>query len=98
MGDPVIDDELRRLGELGSDRSLEDLESDIWRRLATRNQHRAAVRRRASLQSAVMLFTLVGSVAIGISATRSHAPLRDQPMLAFGLDLAPSSLLLRDAP
>lgn len=98
MGDPVIDDELRRLGEIGVDRSLEHLESDIWRRLATRNQHRAAVRRRTSLQSAVMAFTLVVSVAIGITATRLHEPARGQPVLALGLELAPSSLLLSDSP
>ena len=94
----MIDDELRQFGELKLDRSLERLESDIWRRLAVRSQNRAAVRRRASLQSVVMVFALVGSAAIGITATRSHAPTRGQAMLALGLELAPSSLLLGGAP
>ena len=94
----MIDDELRRLGEMKLDRSLEHLESDIWRRLAVRSQNRAAVRRRASLQSAVMVFAFVWSVAIGITATRSHAPTHGQAMLALGLELTPSSLLLRGAP
>ncbi len=94
----MIDDELRQLGELKLDRSLERLESDIWRRLAVRSQHRAAVRRRASLQSVVMIFALFGSVAIGITASRSHAPTRGQSMLALGLELTPSSLLLGSTP
>ena len=98
VSDPMIDDELRQLGELKLDRSLEHLESDVWRRLAVRSQNRAAVRRRVSLQSVVMVFTLVGSVVTGITATRSHAPTRGQSMLALGMDLAPSSLLLRRVP
>lgn len=94
----MIDDELRKLSEAELDRSLEHLESDIWRRLAVRSQSRAAVRRRASLGTVVMAVAVVGSVTIGITATRSHASIRVQEMLAFGSELTPSSLLLRSAP
>ncbi len=94
----MIDDDLRRLGELKLDRSLERLEADIWRRLAVRSQNRAAVRRRASLQGVVMVFALVGSVVIGITATRTHAPTRYEAMLAMGSELTPSTLLLGSPP
>ena len=94
----MIDDELSKLSELKPDRSLERLESDIWCRLAVRSQNRAAVRRRASLQSVVMAFALLGSVAVGVTATRSHAPMRDQAVLALGSELTPSTLLLGSPP
>lgn len=94
----MIEDELRQLGEHKIDRSLEHLESDIWRRLAVRHQHRAAVRRRLSVHSAVIAFTMVGSVVTGITATRSPALTHGRPVLALGLDLVPSSLLLERAP
>lgn len=93
----MIDDELRQLGQLKLDRSLDHLESDIWRRIAVRSQNRVAVRRRASLQSLVMAFALVGSVAVGITTTRSQVPPRGQATLALGMELTPSTLLLGGA-
>ena len=94
----MIDDELRRLSEMALDRSLDHLKSDIWRRLAVRSRSREAVRRRASLQSVAMVVALVGSVAAGVSTTRSQAATHRQATIALGLELTPSSLLIGGGP
>jgi hypothetical protein len=83
----MIDDELRQLNEGALDHSLDGLESDIWAGLA-------AAQRRVSFQSVVMVLALVGSVAVGINATRPAGPARSRVVLALGLELTPSSLLL----
>jgi hypothetical protein len=93
----MLDDDLRRLNEGALDHSLDGLESDIWARLAARSQNRAVARRRVSLQSVVMVLALVGSIAIGIHSTRLAGPPRGRAVLALGLELAPSSLLLGNA-
>jgi hypothetical protein len=90
----MIDNDLRRLNEGTLDHSLDALESDIWAGLAVRDQNRAVARRRVSVQSVVMVLALIGSIAIGIHATRFAWPARDRAVLALGLELAPSSLLL----
>ncbi len=76
----MIDEDLRKLSNAGLDRTLDGLESDIWRRLAVRSRTRAAARKRVSLQSVLMLVGLVGSVAGGINAARlapaAHGPAR----------------------
>jgi hypothetical protein len=90
----MIDDDLRRLNERALDHSLDTLESDIWSGLALRVQHRVVARRRASLQGAVMALSLIISIGVGIHATRSAGATRGRAVLALGLELAPSSLLL----
>jgi len=95
----MIDEDLRKLSNAGLDRTLDGLESDIWRRLAVRSRTRAAARKRVSLQSVLMLVGLVGSVAGGINAARLAPPAaHGQAVLAFGSELAPSSLLLGKDP
>ena len=94
---PMIDDELRTFGQAEADRSLDGLESDVWRKLAERGQIREAARRRASLQGIVMIVAFVGSVAIGINSAQSPVPAKGRSSLTLGLELTPSSLLLGDA-
>lgn len=93
----MIDDDLRQLNESALDHSLDGLESDIWTGLALRSQNRAAARTRVSFQSVVMVLALVGSVAVGINATGPAGPARGHVVLALGLELTPSSLLLGNA-
>lgn len=93
----MIDDDLRQLNEGALDHSLDGLESDIWAGLAVRSRNRAAVRKRVSFQSVVMVLALVGSIAVGINATRSTGPAHSRAVLALGLELTPSSLLLGNA-
>jgi hypothetical protein len=93
----MIDDDLRQLNEGALDHSLNGLESDVWAGLAVRSRNRAAVRRRVSFQGVVMVLALVGSVAVGINATRSAGSARGRAVLALGLELTPSSLLLGNA-
>jgi hypothetical protein len=90
----MLDKDLRQLSEAGLDRTLDSLESDIWRRLAVRSRHRAEARRRVSLQSVVMIVGLMGSIAGGIHAARPAACAHGRAVLALGSELAPSSLLL----
>lgn len=92
----MIDDDLRALNAQASDHALDELEFDVWARLALRVRHRAAARRQASLQSAVLAISLIVSIAIGVHATRAVG-VRSHPVVAFGLEFAPSSLLLSDA-
>jgi len=94
----MIDEDLHPLGEAGLDHALDGLEADIWRRLAARSRNRAAARRRFSLQSIVMIVGLVGSIAIGIKASRPSTSTHSRAVLALGLELAPSSLLLGHDP
>lgn len=94
----MIDEDLRELSNARLDRTLDGLESDIWRRLAMRSRTRAAARRRVSLQSIMMLFGLMGSVAVGINAARPAASAHGRALLALGSELAPSSLLLGKDP
>jgi stage III sporulation protein SpoIIIAA len=91
----MIDEDLQRLNSQASDHSLDALESDIWAGIAQHVRHRAVARRRISFQGAVMALSLIVSIAIGLHATRAagHTPL----LLAAGLELAPSSLLLSNA-
>jgi hypothetical protein len=93
----MIDDDLRQLNEGALDHSLNGLESDVWAGLAVRSRNRAAVRRRVSFQGVVMVLALVGSVAVGINATRPSGPARGRVVLALGMELTPSSLLLGNA-
>jgi hypothetical protein len=93
----MIDDDLRQLNEGALDHSLDGLESDIWAGLAARSGNRAAARQRASFQSVVMVLALIGSIAVGINATRPAGPARDRVVLALGMELTPSSLLLGSA-
>jgi hypothetical protein len=93
----MIDDDLRQLNESALDHSLDGLESDVWAGLAVRSQNRATARRRVSFQSVVMVLAIVGSVAVGISVTRPAGPPRGRVVLALGLELTPSSLLLGNA-
>jgi hypothetical protein len=94
----MIDEDLRKLINASLDRTLDGLESDIWRRLAVRSSARAAARKRVSLQSVLMLVGLVGSVAGGINAARLTPAAHGRTVLAFGSELAPSSLLLGKDP
>ncbi len=94
----MIDDYLREIGEAGLDRTLDDLEADIWRRLAVRSQYREVARRRVSLQSLVMVIGLIGSIAGGINAARPAIAAHGRVVLTLGSDLAPSSLLLGHTP
>ena len=94
----MIDEELRRLGEMALDRSLDHLKSDVWRRLAVRSRSRAAVRRRVSLQSVAIVVALAGSVAAGVSTARSIAATHRQAVIALGLELTPSGLLIGGGP
>jgi hypothetical protein len=93
----MIDDDLRQLNEGALDHSLDGLEADIWAALAVRGRNRAAVRKRVSFQSVIMVLALVGSVAVGINATRPAGPARGRVVLALGMELTPSSLLLGNA-
>ncbi len=94
----MIDEDLRNLSNAGLDRTLDGLESDFWRRLAVRSRTRAAARKRFSLHSVLMLVGLVGSVAVGINSAHLAPAVHGRAVLAFGSELAPSSLLLGKAP
>jgi hypothetical protein len=93
----MIDDDLRQLNEGALDHSLDGLESDIWAGLAARGRNRAAARKRVSFQSVVMVLALIGSVAVGINATRPAGPAHGRVVLTLGMELTPSSLLLGNA-
>jgi hypothetical protein len=92
----MIDDDLRRLDEVGVDRPLDRLEADVWRGVAARTQQRAAARRLTSFQSVLMALALLGSVAAGVNVARpsrgAHA------VLTTGTELMPSNLLLGERP
>lgn len=92
----MIDDVLQQLNTLALDHSLDSLESDIWMGLTVRARHRNETRRRVSFQGAIMGLSLIVSAAIGIHATRA-AGAQGPLLLASGLELAPSSLLLSNA-
>ena len=94
----MIDEDLGKLINASLDRTLDGLESDIWRRLAVRSSARVAARKRVSLQSVLLLVGLVGSVAGGINAARLTPAAHGPTVLAFGSELAPSSLLLGKDP
>ena len=93
----MIDDDLRQLNAQPADRDLGRLEADIWAGLAQRSRHRAVTRGRVLLQSAVMALSLFVSIAIGVHATREEGASHVVAVVASGLDLAPSSLLLGGA-
>jgi membrane-associated PAP2 superfamily phosphatase len=93
----MIDDDIRRLNGQPSDHSLATLESDIWAGLDRRHQSGALTRRRISMQSVVMALSLIVSMGVGIYSSRAAAVTRSRAVLALGLELAPSSLLLGNA-
>ncbi len=92
----MIDDDLRQLNDRPLERSLQSLESEVWSGLARRAEQRAVARGRLSVQGAVMGLALVVSIAMGLRATR-QAEHPAGPVMAFGLELTPSSLLLGSA-
>ena len=90
----MIDDDIRRLGERDHDRSLNRLESDIWRGVAARARRREAARKITSFQGAIMILALLGSAAAGLRIVQPTDARAEVPLMASGIELMPSSLLL----
>jgi hypothetical protein len=90
----MIEDDIHQLDQLPVDRSLDLLETDIWRGVAARALKRQAARKVVSLQCAVMVCALFGSVVAGISLGRPNRTAGAAAVLATGAELMPSSLLL----
>ena len=90
----MIDDDIHQLEQRPVDRSLDNLEADVWRGVGARALKRQAARKVVSFQCVVMVCALFGSVAAGISIGRPGRT--EGPALAFatGSELMPSSLLL----
>lgn len=93
----MIDDDLTQLTARALDHSLEGLESAVWAGVALRAQNRKVVRRRVSFQGAVMALSIIGSIVLGIHATRITGATPTRALFAFGLELAPSTLLLSNS-
>ncbi len=89
-----MDDDLIELTARALDHSLDGLEAAIWAGVALRAQNRTVAKRRVSFQSGVMALAIVGSIALGVHATRVARAIPARALFAFGLELAPSSLLL----
>jgi len=94
----MIEDDLRRLDERSLDHSLDQLETDVWRGVASRARQRGAARRVTSCQGVVMVLALLGSTAVGISMSRPGSPTNARVVLATGSELMPSHLLLGERP
>jgi hypothetical protein len=92
----MIDDDIRRLDERERDHSLSQLESDIWTGVDARARQRAAARRIVSFQGAIMIIALLGSAAAGLTMVRPVDGAAGAGLLASGVELMPSSLLLGD--
>jgi hypothetical protein len=90
----MIDDDMRRLDERARDHSLSRLESDIWTGVDARARQRAAARRVTSLQGVIMVVALLGSAAAGLNMVRPGEVAAGAGLLASGVELMPSSLLL----
>ena len=90
----MIENDIRQLDERALDRSLDQLEADIWRGVAARTRQRQTARRVTSFQGGVMALGLLGSVAAGISLARSGGAMGAESVLTAGSELMPSSLLL----
>ncbi|MEO8467207.1 MAG: hypothetical protein ABI640_17905 [Gammaproteobacteria bacterium] len=90
----MIDDDMRRLDEGERNHSLNRLESDIWTGVDARARQRAAARRIVSFQGAIMIVALLGSAAAGLSTVRPADGMAGAGLIASGVELMPSSLLL----
>ena len=77
-----------------ADRSLERLESEVWRQVSERLHARAAARWRISVQALIMIMALIVSVGFGIKATHDLTSSSGSEELSPALNAAPSSLLL----
>jgi hypothetical protein len=90
----MIDHYLRKINGAVIDRSLDDLESDVWRGVAGRERARSAARKRVSAQGVILLVALIGSIAVGILSSRTAGLAHGHLVLPLGVGLTPSSLLL----
>ncbi len=94
----MIDNDIRRLDERELDRSLDQLEADIWRGVAARGRERAVARRVTVLQGVVMGVALVCSIGVGIGIARPSGGSVSFASLTAGSELMPSTLLLGEHP
>lgn len=94
----MIDNDIRRLDDRDLDRSLDQLESDIWRGVAARSRERAVARKVNILQGVVMGIALLGSIGAGIRITRPAGAPVSLATLTTGSELMPSTLLLGEHP
>ena len=94
MRNHMIDDDIRQLDQRERDHSLSQLESDIWRGVAARARRREATRRITSFQGVIVVFALFGSAAAGLRIVQPVDTPSAVGVLASGIDLMPSSLLL----
>ncbi len=93
----MIDEEISRLAEQPADRSLNDLEADIWAGVAAHNVARQTGRIIASCQAGVMLVALLGAAAAG-ATTAAMGRTPSTIITSAGADFAPSTLLLGQRP
>ena len=94
----MIENDIRRLDGGGLDRSLDQLEADIWRGVAARSRERAVARKVTILQGVVMAFALLGSIGVGIGIARPGGAPVSLASLTTGSELMPSTLLLGEHP
>lgn len=87
----MIEDDLRELESGAIDHSLDRLESDVWQGVAMRTRARSAARKLASLQGFLLLLSMLGSVAAGVSVAHPGAGSRSD--LMPGMEFMPSYLL-----
>lgn len=89
----MIDTELNELAQEPPDRSLEQLEAQIWVGVATREQAMRVTRRLVALQGVLVIAALIGGLIAGhywggmqpdrsLDAFSSHMPLSAATLLA----------------
>jgi hypothetical protein len=88
----MIENDLRELESGAIDHPLDRLESDVWQGVAMRTRARSAARELASLQGLLLLLSMLGSVAAGVSVAHPVAGSRSD--LMPGMEFMPSHLLL----
>ena len=89
----MIDDDIRRLNQGGTDPRLDGLEADIWSSVARRLEADQLARKVLRVQTALMAAALILAVALGSYIGQSTAQSAHEPSFA-DLHLAPSTLLL----
>ena len=88
----MIENDLRELEAGAMDHPLDLLESDIWYGVAMRTRARSAGRKLAALQGFLLLLSMLGSVAVGVSV--AHPSVSSRAALMPGIEFMPSYLLL----
>ncbi len=89
----MIENDLQKLGEQGSDHRLDGLEADIWAGVAARLEVQKVSRLVLSCQVLTIAFTLAFGIATGNHIDQLEAG-EAQTDLTGGMRLAPSTLLL----